>query len=132
MGKTIALLAGMLLLVAPAAYADDSRLARTEIYGHALKYVEKTLAANPGDPQALMLKGRFLIELGRHEEAVALLQKLSVEHPELGEPDQMLALLYAADDLYGKPRALLQRRLVAILGAARQPLDGATRPQSPQ
>ena len=135
MGKTFAILAGMLMLVAPAAQADDSlqmRLTRTEIYGHALAYVERTLAANPDDAPARMLKGRFLIELGRHEEAVALLQKLSVERPDLGEPDQMLALLYAADDLHGKPRALLQRRLVAILAAARQPVDGATRPQSPQ
>jgi predicted Zn-dependent protease len=135
MGKTFAMFAGVLMLVAPAAKADDSlqlRLTRTEIYGHALTYVERTLAANPGDPQARMLKGRFLIELGRHEEAVALLQKLSVERPDLGEPDQMLALLYAADDLHGKPRALLQRRLATILAAVRQPADGATRPQSPQ
>ena len=123
MGKTFAILAGMLMLVAPAAKADDSlqaRLVRTEIYGHALTYVERTLAANPGDPQARMLKGRFLIELGRSDEAIELLQKLAAEHPSLVEPDQMLALLYAAEDLNGKPRALLQRRLVAILAATRQ------------
>ena len=124
MKKLFAILAGMLMLAAPPAKADDSpraRLARAEIYGHALAYVERTLAANPGDPQARMLKGRFLIELGRNEEAIDLLQKLAEEYPALGEPHQMLALLYAAKDLHGQPRAVLQRRLVSILAAAPQP-----------
>ena len=129
MRTAFAILAGTLMLAAPMANADDGeqlRLARAEIYGHALTSVERSVTPNSGDPQARILKSRVLIEQGRSDEAIELLQNLAAEHPTIDECEQMLVLIYAAAGLNVKPRALLQRRLVAILAAARQPAPGIT------
>lgn len=129
MRTAFAILAGTLMLASPVANADDGeqlRLARAEIYGHALTSVEPSLAPNSGDPQVRILKSRVLIEQGRSDDAIELLQTLAAERPTTYECEQMLALIYAARGLNVEPRALLQRRLVAILAAARQPHDGTT------
>lgn len=121
MEKTFAVLAGMLLLAAPAANAEDDVEARTlvraAIYVNALAYIERGLAANAGDPQLRLFRSRFLANLGMVEEAIETLQKLTRDHPELAEPYQALALLYAAQDPNGKSRAARQESLSANLAA---------------
>ena len=118
MKKRLAILAGMLLLASPAANADDSleakRLARAAIYGHALVYVDRGLAANPGDPQLRMLKGRFLAEQGRTREAIDTFQKLAGDYPDLAEPYHALAVLYSAQGQHEKSRAALHKSFLAL------------------
>ena len=49
---------------------------------NALDVVDDALGLRPKDPALLLLKGRTLIELGRLEDALALLSSLPLEHPE--------------------------------------------------
>ena len=113
MEKRLAILAGVLLLASPAANADGSleakRLERAAIYGHALAYVDRGLAANPGDQQMRILKGRLLAEQGRTREAIDTFQKLAGDYPELAEPYQALAVLYSAQGQHEKSRAALRK-----------------------
>jgi hypothetical protein len=94
-GKLAALLAGLLLIAAPMANADDSsatvRPAQAAVFELALGFVERGLEANPDDPQMRLLQGHFLAKLGRSRESIAVLEKLARDHPELAEPDWLAA-----------------------------------------
>jgi tetratricopeptide (TPR) repeat protein len=52
-----------------------------------------------------------LADTGRRSEAVTLLQQLAQDYPELPEPHNNLAALYAATGDYGKARAELEESL---------------------
>ncbi|TSE20530.1 Beta-barrel assembly-enhancing protease [Tepidimonas alkaliphilus] len=74
----------------------------------ALSMLEEQLAANPKDPQLLLLKGVILAETGRSKDARTIFQNLIVDHPQLPEPYNNLAVLYAADGDFDKARAVLE------------------------
>ena len=57
------------------------------------------------------LKSVILADLGRTSEALALLQQMVQDYPELAEPHNNLAALYAAAGDYGKSRAELEETL---------------------
>jgi tetratricopeptide (TPR) repeat protein len=57
------------------------------------------------------LKAVVLADIGRRADAVALLQQLVQDYPELPEPHNNLAALYAATGDYGKARAELEDSL---------------------
>ena len=77
----------------------------------ALQRADKYLATKPRDAQMRFLKAVVLAESGRRPEATALLQQLVQEYPELPEPHNNLAALYAATGEYGKARAELEESL---------------------
>src|SRR3954469_411867 len=100
------------MIAAPAVLADDiqdaSQLLRSGQHQQALERVNKILAAKPRDAQARFLKGLILTEQGNTKEAVVIFQKLTEDYPDLPEPYNNLAVIYAAQGQYDKARASLE------------------------
>jgi Flp pilus assembly protein TadD len=57
------------------------------------------------------LKSVLLADSGRSGEAEVLLQQISQDYPELAEPHNNLAAIYAANGEYGKSRAELEEAI---------------------
>ncbi|MBD5800755.1 Tetratricopeptide repeat protein [Azoarcus sp. Aa7] len=77
-------------------------------HAQALAMADRVLASNAKEPQARFLKGIALTELNRPDEAVAVFQKLTEDFPELPEPYNNLAVLYAQQRQYDKARSALE------------------------
>ncbi|MGZ5250739.1 MAG: tetratricopeptide repeat protein [Caldimonas sp.] len=101
--------------VARAALADElsevTRLHHAGQIAAALERADKYLAGRPKDAQMRFLKSVVLADAGRRSEAAALLQQLAQDYPELPEPHNNLAALYAAAGDFGKARAELEESL---------------------
>jgi len=104
-----------LAFAANAARADDiqdaSQMLRSGQHQQALERVNKVLAAKPRDAQARFLKGLILTEQGNAKEAVPIFQKLTEDYPDLPEPYNNLAVIYAAQGQYDKARASLEQSI---------------------
>ncbi len=104
-----------LAVAATATRADDiqdaSQLLRSGQHQQALDRVNKVLAAKPRDAQARFLKGLILTEQGNTKDAVAIFQKLTEDFPDLPEPYNNLAVIYAAQGQYDKARASLEQSI---------------------
>ena len=57
------------------------------------------------------LKSVILVDMGRTDEAQSILQALVQDYPELAEPHNNLAAIYAAAGDYGKSRAELEETI---------------------
>lgn len=77
-------------------------------HAQALAMADRVLGGNAKEPQARFLKGIALTELNRPDEAVAVFQKLTEDFPELPEPYNNLAVLYAQQRQYDKARSALE------------------------
>ncbi len=105
------------VLASPArgATADDlaevTRLHHAGQTAAALERADRVLASNPKDAQMRFLKSVVLADTGRPGEAQAILQQLVQDYPELAEPHNNLAALYAAGGEYGKARAELEEAI---------------------
>ncbi len=107
-----AALIGAASLAARAAPADDLREAQ-RLYGQgkyepALEKVDAFLQQQPKDPQARFLKGLVLTEEKRTGEAIKVFTGLTEDYPELPEPYNNLAVLYASQGNYDKAKAALE------------------------
>jgi tetratricopeptide (TPR) repeat protein len=89
-------------------YADISQLMRVNKFSDALTKVDSQLAAKPADPQLRFLKGVIQRNLGKQSEAIAIFTKLTEDYPELPEPYNNLAVLYAGQGQYEKARVALE------------------------
>jgi len=89
-------------------YADVNQLLRSGKVAEALAKADQYLAAKPKDPQMRFLKGVALTESGRANDAIATFQKLTEDYPELPEPYNNLAVLYAGQGQFDKARAALE------------------------
>lgn len=87
------------------------RLLKTHHYKRALAQVDAVLAAKPGDPQARFLKGVILTEAGDSNHAIAVFKQLTEDYPELPEPYNNLAVIYASQGRYELARTELERAL---------------------
>ena len=100
---------------AHAALADDlSEVTRLHHAGQstaALERADKYLASKPKDAQMRFLKSVLLADSGRAAESAGLLQQLTQDYPELAEPHNNLAALYASTGEYAKARAELEESL---------------------
>ena len=108
-----ALIAGILLLSThSAARADDiqdaSKLFKQGQHGQALDKVNVVLAGKPKDAQARFLKGLILTEQGKAAEAIKTFAALTEDYPELPEPYNNLAVLYASQGQYDKAKLALE------------------------
>lgn len=77
----------------------------------AMQRADQFLAIHPNDPQMRFIKGVMLTDAKRNMEAIAVFQKLSEDYPDLAEPYNNLAALYAAAGDYAKARATLEQAL---------------------
>lgn len=78
---------------------------RTE---QALAKADALIAAQPNDAHARFLKGQILGDAGRTQEAIAFFTRMTEDFPELPEPYNNLAALYAQQKQYDKARAALE------------------------
>jgi len=74
----------------------------------ALEKVNTFLAANPKDAQGRFLKGLILTELNRQNEAIKVFTDLTEDYPELPEPYNNLAVLYAAQAQFDRAKNSLE------------------------
>jgi tetratricopeptide (TPR) repeat protein len=74
----------------------------------ALEKVNSFLAANPKDAQGRFLKGLILTEMNRYQEAIKVFSSLTEDYPELPEPYNNLAVLYAAQADYERAKNSLE------------------------
>ena len=89
-------------------YGDVSQLLRSGKLNEALVKADSYLAAKPADPQMRFLKGVIQRNSGKQPEAIATFTKLTEDYPELPEPYNNLAVLYAGLGQYDKARAALE------------------------
>ena len=87
---------------------DINKLFKQKEYAPALERVNTYLASKPKDAQARFLKGLILTEQGKSDEAISLFSSLTEEYPELPEPYNNLAVLYAGQGQYDKSRIALE------------------------
>jgi Flp pilus assembly protein TadD len=113
--RPAALCAAFALLVAIAASparADDiqdiNRLIKQGQHAQAMDRVNQVLAKKPRDAQARFLKGVILAEQNKPQEAIDVFTRLSQDYPELPEPYNNLAVLYAGQGQYEKARQQLE------------------------
>lgn len=74
----------------------------------ALDKVNAYLVANPKDAQGRFLKGLILTELNRYPDAIKVFSDLTDDYPELPEPYNNLAVLYAAQADYERAKHSLE------------------------
>lgn len=107
-----ALVFGLAVGTALPAIADNlpevQRLIKQGQYSQALDKVDAYLSSKPKDAQGRFLKGLILTEMGKPNDAVAVFTKLTEDYPELPEPYNNLAVLYAQQKQYDKARTALE------------------------
>lgn len=87
---------------------DINRLLRQGQHAQALDQVDKYLSGKPKDAQGRFLKRLILTEMNKAGEAVAVFQKLTEDYPELPEPYNNLAVIYAQQKQYDKAKQALE------------------------
>lgn len=107
-GVAIATSCALLPHAAMAGMAEAQTYLQQGQHAQALEQVDKVLAANSKDRQARFLKGVILAEMNKLDEAATVFIKLSEEAPELPEPYNNLAVIYAQQKQYDKARAALE------------------------
>lgn len=120
--QAILLCAAWLLGAGAPARADDltevKQLAKAGQTSEALVKLEPLLVARPKDAQLRFLKGVLLAQTQRDDEAIAVFLQLNEDYPELAEPYNNLAVLYAAKGQYEKARVALEAAVRANPGYA--------------
>ena len=94
--------------VLAADHASVSQLLRSGKLAEAMSGADQFLATKPRDLQMRFLRGVILAESGRSADAVAVFVKLIEEFPDLPEPYNNLAVLYAAQGQHEKARGVLE------------------------
>jgi tetratricopeptide (TPR) repeat protein len=82
----------------------------------ALTQLDARIAANPRDAQAKFKRATVLARLNRDDEAIAAFTELTETFPELPEPYNNLAALYAKQGRYTEARAALETAVKASPG----------------
>ena len=104
--------ATLFVLAATSARADEvgdiGKLLRAGQNDQALQKVDAYLATKPKDAQGRFLKGLILTEQNKTADAIGIFSKLTEDYPELPEPYNNLAVLYAGQGQYEKARQALE------------------------
>ncbi len=104
--------ASVVLLGSAAVRADElqdiTKLITQGGYAPALEKANAYLVTHPKDAQARFLKGIVLTETGKQAEAIQIFSALTEEFPELPEPYNNLAVIYASQGQYEKARNALE------------------------
>ena len=89
-------------------YNEITQLLKAGKPADALAKADQRLAETPRDPQLRFLRGVAQADAGKHNEAIVTFTKLTEEYPELPEPYNNLAVLYAGQNQLDKSRAALE------------------------
>jgi Flp pilus assembly protein TadD len=89
-------------------YGDVNALLRQGKADEALVKADAYISGKPRDPQMRFLRGVILTEQGKQADAVTAFTQLTQDYPELPEPYNNLAALYAAQSQFDKARAALE------------------------
>lgn len=109
-----AALCGCLLLLCFGATAgadeiqDINKLLKQGKTDEALERINTYLASKPKDAQGRFEKGLILTEQGKTNDAIRVFSDLTEDYPELPEPYNNLAVLYAGQGQYDKARIALE------------------------
>lgn len=110
--KRIGLISVLAACFATSAYADEyadvTQLMRQGKHAEALSKADQYLSSKPKDAQMRFLKGVIQRDAGKTSDAVATFTKLTEDYPELPEPYNNLAVLYAGQSQFDKARAALE------------------------
>jgi Flp pilus assembly protein TadD/ketosteroid isomerase-like protein len=110
--RLTATLLGFILCSASWAQTDElqdaTRLLRQGQSAQALDKVNQFLSAKPRDAQGRFLRGLILVEQNKTAEAISVFTKLTEDYPELPEPYNNLAVLYASQGQYDKAKTSLE------------------------
>lgn len=102
----------ILLTMAPTVHADAlqdiSKQIKQGQHAQALEQVDKYLAGKPKDAQGRFLKGIILTEMNKPNEAIVVFTKLTEDYPELPEPYNNLAVIYAQQKQFDKAKQALE------------------------
>ena len=113
----LALLACSGLLGAAVAQSDDLAAAgaalRAGELDDAAAAIDRYLVAKPADERGRFLKGVILSEQGRTNEAFDVFFALTLDHPELAEPYNNIAVIYASRGEYERARDALESAIRA-------------------
>lgn len=107
--RLLTLAAAMMFSVAHADdYTDVSQLMRAGKLPEALSKADQYLTSKPKDPQMRFLKGVIQRDAGKTTDAIGTFTRLTEDYPELPEPYNNLAVLYAGQSQFDKARAALE------------------------
>jgi tetratricopeptide (TPR) repeat protein len=102
----------ILLACSLSAQADDlqdaNKLFKQGLHAQAMEKVDALLAAKPKDAAARFLKGLIFTEQGNTADAITTFTNLTEDYPELPEPYNNLAVLYAGQGNYEKAKSSLE------------------------
>src|SRR5262249_16260230 len=87
---------------------DANQLFKQGQLDRALDRVNAYLGKNPKDARGRFLKGIILTEQSKPNDAIKVFTELTQDFPELPEPYNNLAVLYASQGQYDKARAALE------------------------
>ncbi len=109
----VAALAAALAIIPPAAAQSDelqeaSQLLKQGQLDRALERVDAFLKTKPKDARGRFMRGLILAEQNKPNDAIKIFTELTQEFPELPEPHNNLAVLYASQGQYDKARAALE------------------------
>src|SRR5688572_29597530 len=111
-GPLIALLFGLFTAAAAIAQSDElqdaSQLLKQGQLDRAMERVDGYLKSRPKDARGRFLKGLILAEQNKPNDAIKIFTELTQEFPELPEPYNNLAVLYASQGQYDKAREALE------------------------
>lgn len=103
---------GLSLLFPVSVCADDiqdiNQLLRKGDLNNALSRANQSLAKNPKDAQVRFLKGLVLADLNKTSEAIQVFTSITDDYPELPEPYNNLAVLYASQGKYDAAKNALE------------------------
>jgi tetratricopeptide (TPR) repeat protein len=100
-----------LVMAASTPLQDASQLFHQGKNAQALEKVNSYLATNAKDPQGRFLKGLIQAEMNQTDEAIKTFTSLTNDYPELPEPYNNLAVLYASQGQYEQAKNSLEKAI---------------------
>jgi tetratricopeptide (TPR) repeat protein len=115
---TVAALITGLLAITPALAQGDglqeaNQLFKQKQFDRALDRVNAYLKTQPKDARGRFLKGMILADQNKPNDAITVFTELTQDFPELPEPYNNLAVLYASQGQYDKARSALEMAIRA-------------------
>ncbi len=103
-----------LFLAAPAVantVEEASQSLKAGDHAKALDQINRFLSDKPKDAQGRFLKGLILTGLNKPNDAIAVFRKLAEDYPDLPEPYNNLAVIYAQQKQYEKAKEALEQAI---------------------